>query len=344
MVGLEATYAEAALISEIEIGVYPNLFSTNLGYAQLIHDARSYWLPAGSESVVLRSSPPPEVDICLPAPSCAVWFAQPVRVPPDMIPNTDMLIVDAIDHNRRMRRSDPGANAWREMLLPNGHVHRHMRQPGADYLDVSVMADLTNMRANLLHLSSYIEGVLLLADESSRPVPEFGWLVRHHKDWEGQVVSHRSIVPARSDRAAWGHLVRLLSGVIAFGEWVLAEQSEPMPPPNAPRRQRRRWERDIRRGVKRENERAGGLAQIHILRTQRPAQADGPADADVDRPQSTSGERASPIAHFRVGYFRRQHLGPRAEGRTEVRWIYPTVVNPENAPDEPRVYVLPRIE
>ena len=342
-VALKGLYTEVALVGELAVGVYPNLFGLNPAFAHTIHGARSYWLPAGSEAMVLSSSPPDtSIDIRLPESNCIVWFAQPVRIPEQMLPDVRDLIIEAILHNRKLLSSTRDPASWREFVLPNGHIHHYLRRSEPGQIDVSVIADLTGYRTE----ESHLEGILILADEVRRPQDMTGWLIRHTQRTEAGVINHRSIVPGMVPDAVWGHLVRLLAGVMDFGEWTIPEQLESMPPPSARRRDRRRWQRDIRRGEMRERERAGGLGQIHVLRTRPSARDEVPADRtfeDVSTATSGVGDgRIRPTTHYRTGHFRRQHVGPRVEGCIEVRWIEGVIVNPDVSPHEPRVYVLPR--
>jgi hypothetical protein len=73
---------------------------------------------------------------------------------------------------------------------------------------------------------------------------------------------------------------------------------------------------------------AGGLAGLLVLDATRRTSG---------RERDAVGTHASPITHVRSGHFKRVPVGPREEQRREIRWISPTIVNPDGAGTRMRV-------
>lgn len=169
-----------------------------------------------------------------------------------------------------------------------------------------------------------LEAVLLTADEEGHPADAVAWLV---KAPHGEHPS-RAMILGQPSVAGWRQLVVLLAAIVSWGDW----QPPPDPPDIDIMEADRQTRRQLRKGKLRKLEEDGAFAGVRVLdaRPRRRSRTDG------------TGTHASPLPHVRRGHFRRQPVGPREEGRREIRWIAPMWVNPDDAGrNVKRVYRLP---
>lgn len=171
-----------------------------------------------------------------------------------------------------------------------------------------------------------VEGVMLTTNDAGRLADGVGWMIRTPPVSQGGPDARYLVLGRRSD-AGWSRVVDLLASIICWGDWTAPEQMTL--DVGADRSARRQ----IRKGKLRRLEEAGGLAGVLILDATRRAPG---------RSRQSAGTHASPITHVRRGHFKRIVVGPREEQRREIRWIAPTVVNPEGVgTNKIRVYRLP---
>ncbi len=167
---------------------------------------------------------------------------------------------------------------------------------------------------------------LCAAGADGRMEDGVGWLVRTPSD-EPERADERTLILGRRSEAAWHSVLDLLAAIVSWGSWT-----EPPPIDAIPVDAPRTTLRALRKGKMRRLEEAGGLAGVLVLDARhRPPSAN----------TSGTGTHASPIPHVRRGHFKRVPIGPRDEGGREVRWIAPTLVNPEGEGRQVRVYRLP---
>ena len=171
-----------------------------------------------------------------------------------------------------------------------------------------------------------VEGVMLTAGVDGRLTDGIGWMICTPPA-EGSGLDGRYVVLGRRSDAGWSNVIDLLASIICWGDWTAPE------PLTLDLTADRSARRQIRKGKMCRLEEAGGLAGVLILDAAR---------RSPTRPRDDAGTHASPITHVRSGHFKRVPVGPREEQRREVRWISPTIVNPDGAGTrQVRVYRLP---
>lgn len=287
-----------------DVGDAP-IFLESAPVARAIMRSRSYWLPAAASDAVLTSDPPPAdlVDeIRLPEQRCVVWLAEPALIPADVIPE---------------RSAREAAN-----------LRRLVTEPGAQRFErpAQIAFEALETIATRPH-ECVLEGVMLTADEQGRPTNGIGWLVRTPGIQVAAGDGRRSLILGRRSLAGWSSVIDVLAAIISWGDWTAPT------PITIDLDGDRAARRTIRKGTMRRLEEAGGLANVLVLDAKRrpPSPKANPA-----------GTHASPIPHPRAGHYRRVAVGPREEQRREIRWIHPTIVNPDGSGrDVIRVYRLP---
>jgi hypothetical protein len=148
---------------------------------------------------------------------------------------------------------------------------------------------------------------------------------------ESRVYGH-SFAEALLSRSRLAPLVSNLAASIAWGGWTPPHDLLELPDVDS-----REFRKAINRGAFRRREPRGAVAGVHVLEAPRPA----------PRPTAKAGpshqaEHASPATHLRRGHWRRQRIGPRSNWQYDVRWVRPTLVNPEGTTRTGvRVYRLP---
>jgi hypothetical protein len=283
------------------------VYVENSALARTVLEARSYWLPAAAIEAVLMTEHLPDdlvAEIRLPVRSCLVWFAQPVLIPgAGSVPD----VTAQLESIRTLEATAPVAERGIE------------RAPLEGFEALVCIARRP--------LECTVEGVLLVADDDGRLGDGVAWLVRVPDD-DPSVNGGRAVLFARRAWSQWRSILDVLAAIVCWGDWTLPEQLPAFDALDATRSGRR----ELQKGRTRRLEEAGGLAGVVILDAHRRARSGGDA----------GGTHASPITHVRRGHFRRVPIGPRDDGRREVRWIAPTIVNPDGAGrDIVRVYRLP---
>ena len=281
------------------------VFLESAPVARAVLRSRSYWLPAAASDAVLTSDPPPSDlldEIRLPEQRCIVWFAQPALVPAGVVPDR---IAGAADYLQR--------------VVAEPDTQRFERPADVTFQALATIAERPH--------ECLLEGVMLTADTEGRPADGVGWLVRTPEARAGADRPRRSLILGRRSLASWTSVTDLLSAIVSWGDWIAPE------PLTIDLGGDRTARRAIRKGKARRLEEAGGLANVLVLDAKRRA---------VRPTTSPTGTHASPIPHARAGHYRRVRVGPREEERREIRWIHPTIVNPDGTGrDVIRIYRLP---
>jgi len=165
------------------------------------------------------------------------------------------------------------------------------------------------------------------------------WVIATNPDptlpWPMSLDRRRGVVCGWRQWADLAPLVEAVAAAVAWGAWQPPGRHLQLPADPTSRA----WAKAARRAKFLRQERRGALAEVHVIDlektaagTPRPARR-----ADPDRPQYNS-----PIAHDRIGHWRRARVGPRASWHYEYRWIPPVRVRGRD-PGEPERLVVHRL-
>lgn len=303
VVALSALHVMTLMIGPGKDSSDPDIFPESAPIAGAVLQSRTYWLPAVATEAVLTSDPPPQ----------------------------DLLDDIVLPEKRCVVWFAQPALIPAGIVPPSIAAHAvHVREAsgeGSDRLERPATVSFAGLE-HVSHSASecVVEGVMLTANDTGRLADGIGWMIRTPPVAEGGP-DGRYVVLGRRSAAGWSNVVNLLASIICWGDWTAPEQvTLDVTADRAARRQ-------IRKGKLRRLEEAGGLAGVLILDATRRTSGRG---------RDNDGTHASPITHVRSGHFKRVAVGPREEQRREIRWIAPTVVNPQGVgTNRIRVYRLP---
>ncbi|HET7486531.1 MAG TPA: hypothetical protein VFJ85_01285 [Acidimicrobiales bacterium] len=272
-----------------------------LPVAHALVEAEAYWLPPGSEEAVLASEAPPADQLA------SARLRRPV-------------VVVWLAHPAEIPPGAAPAGLLDDMVADVGQFGTEELQMPAPLLSAATMLDslVDDPR------KAQLEGLMLFADADGVLGDGLAWLVQVPSVVDRAPL--RGVVLGRRSQAGWRAVAEMLAAIVAWGDWKL--------PPSIPvaAEPGRADLRRLRQGSTRRLEEAGALAGVRVLDARRRAPA---------RSEEASGTHASPIPHPRRGYWRNQPVGPRDDGRRELRWIPPTWVNAGGRRPPLRVYRLP---
>lgn len=281
---------------------------------QLVLDAVPFWLPGDAAWGLAHTDVPDDPDsddaapwlgLRLPAPEVSAWWSPRITL-------------DGIDP--RPRWVSPMLSEW---MGPDGRSTVPVDTPA----ELAAVVTIGDHPANGTVDDVAPVGIVLLSDpETGRPSDVVVWIAACRMlggPRDGGWLF--AAIPGLRSRCDQWRFVEAVTAVVAWGDWV----------PDAPLLARNR-------GKLRRLQMAGiDLSKLGPVRVLDARRRETLGDERTD-PTST---HASPVTHIRRGHFRRQRVGPRGEGRSEVRWIQPTIVNPDGSPDaRPSVLTLPEPE
>ena len=281
----------------------PAVFPESASLAQAVLQSRAYWLPAAATEAVLTSDAPPRE-----------------LIDDIMLPEQRCVVWFA-----QPARIPDGIVP--EPIVAHAAALTEQNGEGKDRFERPAMVSFSGL-AHVAHAphECVVEGVMLTATVDGRLSDGIGWMIRT-PPVEDIGVDGRYLILGRRSDAGWSNVVDLLASIICWGDWTIPE---PLTLDLAGDRTERR---QIRKGKLRRLEEAGGLAGVLVLDATRRSSG---------RERDAVGTHASPITHVRSGHFKRVPVGPREEQRREIRWISPTIVNPDGAGTRiVRVYRLP---
>lgn len=261
--------------------------------------ARHFWVPGAARDALVAADAPDDqwmATMALPAPLCAVWFADELPIPPAdlVVPDTVRAYLDHVD-----------------TLLAGSNTSFYGPSIG-------------NLESAALERDGRITGMLLLAGPDRQPLDVVIWIVSVAPPPDapppGDNDRIRGFLFGFPSRSTLGPLVRVAAATVAWGRW-----HQPAAPLTVGRLDPATTAKAARTGAWRRREPAGAFAAVRVLDL---AATVPSADPATRGGAAATLARLSPIPHWRRPHPRLVRVGSRSDWHYEVRHIAATQVLP----------------